>query len=90
VFCDKQSVIHLTKYQMYHERTKHIDVRYYFIREIKVIKVNKIGTADNPADMMTKPVTSRKFEHCLKLLSVQSIEGEPIGSKEDNKDSKDS
>lgn len=34
VHCDSQSAIHLTKTQMYHEMTKHIDVRYHFIREI--------------------------------------------------------
>ena len=75
MFCDNQSAIHLTKHQMYHERTKNIDVRYHFIREIKVIKVNKIDTANSPADMMTKVVPSRKFEHCLKLLGVQNGEG---------------
>jgi hypothetical protein len=31
VFCDSQSVIHLTKNQMYHEKTKHIDVGYHFL-----------------------------------------------------------
>ena len=31
VFCDSQSAIHLTKHQMYHERTRHIDVRFHFI-----------------------------------------------------------
>ena len=74
VFCNSQDAIHLTKHQMYHERTKYIDVRYHFIREIKVIKVKKISTANNPADM-TKPVPSRKFEYCLELLGVQSAEG---------------
>jgi len=59
---------------MHHERTKHIDVRYYFIREIKIIKIKKIGTTDNLTDMMTMPVLSRKFEHCLELLGVQSGE----------------
>jgi len=66
---------------MHHERTKHIDVRYHFIQEIEVIKVKKIGTADNPADMMTKPVPSRKFEYCLELLGVQSGEGLAQDSK---------
>ena len=75
VFCDSQSVIHLRKHQMYHERTKHINVRYHFIREIEVIKVKKISTADDLADMMTNLVPSRKFEYYLELLCVQSGEG---------------
>ena len=70
MICDSQSAIHLTKHQMYHERTKHIDVRYHFIQEIEVIKVKKIGTADNSTDMMTKPIPSRKFDYCLELLGV--------------------
>jgi len=32
VYCDSQSVIHLTKNHMYHKWTKHIDVRYHMIR----------------------------------------------------------
>ena len=75
VVCDSQSAVHLTKYQMYYERTKHIDVRYHFIREIEVIKIKKIGTANNPAGMMTKPVHSHKFEYCFEMLGVQSGEG---------------
>jgi hypothetical protein len=31
VFCYSQSAIHLTKNQMYHERTIHIDVKYHFL-----------------------------------------------------------
>jgi len=68
---DSQSAIHLTKHHMHHERIKHIDVRYRFIREIGVIKIKKIGTADNPADMMTKPIPSQvqvlsRIAWCLK------------------------
>jgi hypothetical protein len=75
VFCDSQSAIHLTKNLMYHERTKHIDVRYHFVREIisqKQVEVKKVGTADNPADMLTKPVSVAKFKHCLGLVGICS------------------
>ncbi|KAG8486257.1 hypothetical protein CXB51_019640 [Gossypium anomalum] len=34
VYCDSQSAIHLAKNQVYHARTKHIDVRFHFVLEI--------------------------------------------------------
>ncbi|KAB2613130.1 retrotransposon protein [Pyrus ussuriensis x Pyrus communis] len=54
-----QSAIYLAKYQVHHARTKHIDVQYHFVREIIAegeIRVKKIATTDNPADMLTKVV----------------------------------
>ena len=73
VFCDSQSAIFLTKDQMFHERTKHIDVRYHFVRDVIArgdIVVSKVSTHDNPADMMTKPLPIAKFEHCLDLVGI--------------------
>ncbi|KAG8481048.1 hypothetical protein CXB51_025755 [Gossypium anomalum] len=70
VFCDSQSAIFLTKDQMFHERTKHINVRYPFVHDIIArgdIIVSKISTHENPADMMTKSLPITKFEHCLNL-----------------------
>src|SRR4051812_18577006 len=73
LFCDNQSAIYLTKDQMFHERTKHIDVKYHYIRDVVAqgeIKVCKISTHDNPADMMTKPVSVAKFELCSDLVGI--------------------
>ena len=73
IHCDSQSAIHLAKNQVYHARTKHIDVRYHFVREILEkgrVLLQKIPTAENPADMMTKVVTAIKFQHCLNLINV--------------------
>ncbi|KAG8481491.1 hypothetical protein CXB51_026341 [Gossypium anomalum] len=79
VFCDSQSAIFLTKDQMFHERTKHIDVRYHFVRDIIArgdIVVSKTSTHENPADMMTKSLPITKFEHCLDLVNPNSHGGE--------------
>ena len=73
MFCDSQSAIHLSKNTMYHERTKHIDVRLHFIRDIvsnNEIIVSKIGTADNPADIFTKPIAVVKFQAACEKLGI--------------------
>jgi hypothetical protein len=59
IYCDSQSAIHLTKDQMITEKSKHIDIRYHFIRDIiekGSVKICKTSTHNNPADMMTKHV----------------------------------
>jgi hypothetical protein len=65
--------MHLTKDQMFHERTKHIDIKYHYVREIIAkgkLKVCKISTHYNPANMMTKHVPSSKFELCSNLVGI--------------------
>ncbi|XP_031248461.1 secreted RxLR effector protein 161-like [Pistacia vera] len=60
---DSQSAIHLCKNQVYHERTKHIDVHLHFIREMierGEIEIEKIDGSHNPADMFTKSVPFEK------------------------------
>ncbi|GJW92965.1 hypothetical protein Tco_0172637 [Tanacetum coccineum] len=73
VNCDNQGAIHLSRNVMFHERTKHINVRYHLIREImesREIKVEKIGTEDNAADAFTKVVLGPKFKYCMEILGV--------------------
>ncbi|GKC70667.1 hypothetical protein Tco_1116550 [Tanacetum coccineum] len=73
VNCDNQGAIHLSRNHVFHERTKHINVRYHFIREVleaKTVKVLKVGTEHNAADALTKVVPGLKLQHCLELLNV--------------------
>ena len=61
---------------MFHEMTKHIDVRMYFIRDViahGAIVVKKISSMDNPVDMMIKPIPTVKFRHYLDLIGVGSM-----------------
>ena len=73
VCSDSQSAIHLCKNPVYHERTKHVDVKYHFVKDqvaTGAMKIQKVSTKDNPADMGTKCVTAAKLKHCLNLLHV--------------------
>jgi hypothetical protein len=65
--------IYLTKDQMFYERTKHIDIKYHYVRYVVAqgkLQVCKISTHNNPADMMTKPVPVAKFELCSSLVGI--------------------
>jgi hypothetical protein len=64
IFCDNQGSIHLTQNPVYHGRTKHINVRVHFVRQLceeKVVQFKYISTEHNIADMFTKPLGRTKF-----------------------------
>ncbi|KAL0391481.1 UNVERIFIED_CONTAM: Retrovirus-related Pol polyprotein from transposon TNT 1-94 [Sesamum latifolium] len=72
-FSDSQSSIQLCKNPVFHDRTKHIEVRHHFIRDIVnkgVINLEKISSEENPADMGTKSFPIEKFQKCLNLLKL--------------------
>lgn len=73
LFCDNQSAIHLSKNSSFHSRSKHIDVRYHWIREVlssKQMQLEKVHTDDNGADMLTKVVTREKLEVCRQMAGM--------------------
>ncbi|RDX98381.1 hypothetical protein CR513_18707, partial [Mucuna pruriens] len=73
LFCDSQSAIHLGKNSTFHSRSKHIDVRYHWIRDAldaKLLKLTKVNTDDNVANMMTKVVLRGKFEACCEIAGL--------------------
>ena len=65
IYENNQGAIELSKNPKFHNRTKHIDVSFHFIREkvnSKVIKVSYCPTEKTLADIMTKALTKAKFE----------------------------
>ena len=58
---------------MYHARTKHIDVRFHKIRELvssgELLLAN-IHNYENTTDMLTNPITIKKFKHSLDLINI--------------------
>ncbi|CAH9139773.1 unnamed protein product [Cuscuta epithymum] len=72
IFSDSQSAIQLCKNPVFHDRTKHIDVKFHYIRDIVekgIIKLEKIPSEFNPADMGTKCLPVEKFVSCQKILN---------------------
>jgi len=74
LYSDSQSAIHLAKNSTFHSRTKHIQLKYHFIRSVLEdgeLKLEKIHTSQNPADMLTKVVTREKLRICLVSVGLQ-------------------
>lgn len=68
---DMLEVSNLLKNQDHQARSKHIDVKYHYIREITYedgARLKKISIKDNPMDMLTKVVPVSKFKHCSDLI----------------------
>lgn len=73
VFCDSQSAIALSKNAVFHERTKHVARKFHFIRDLitdGLVKVTKIPTLYNPADILTKVLPVGKLQDALELLQL--------------------
>ncbi|GJX63467.1 putative ribonuclease H-like domain-containing protein, partial [Tanacetum coccineum] len=64
IFIDNQSTISIVKNPVFHQRTKHIEIRHHFIRdayEKRLIEVDKIPTERNVADLLTKKFDGPRF-----------------------------
>ena len=73
---DSMSAIYLAKNQVHHARTKNIDVRFHFTREILDegdIELLKIHIKENPIDMLIKVVSGVKFTHCKTLIHILPV-----------------
>ena len=75
LYSDIKSVINLSKNLSFHSNTKHIHLKYHFIRSVldeEMLKLEKIHTSQNPADMLTKGVTKEKLSSCLVFVVLQA------------------
>jgi hypothetical protein len=73
---DNQSAIALSKNPVFHDRSKHIDVRYHFIRECvddNRVKIDSVGTAEQLADILTKALARERFCELRSRIGVFSV-----------------
>ena len=73
ILCDNQSGICLSKNLVFHNRSKHIDIRYHFIRDMVqrgAVRLDHIGADEQVADILTKPLGKVKFLTFRESLGV--------------------
>ena len=73
--CDNQGAIALAKDNKFHSRTKHIDLRFHFIREAvqdEKITVSYVPTEENPSDIFTKALAKPKFLRFVDMLGLRA------------------
>jgi hypothetical protein len=66
ILCDNQSCIKMTKKHVFHDKSKHIEIRYHYICDMVqrgAIKLQYVSTDEQVVDVLTKPLSRVKFEH---------------------------
>ncbi|CAL2238253.1 unnamed protein product [Prunus armeniaca] len=89
IYYDNMSTIKLSRNPVMHERSKHIDVSFHFLRDLCKNGKNELQYCkggENVADIMTKPLKQlllEKLRNMLRVCSFQSIDQGETADEED-------
>ena len=73
IYCDNKSAIALSKNPVFHGRSKHIDIKYQYIRQLVKggeIEFEFCSSEEQAADIMPKPLKAELFEKYKTMLGV--------------------
>ena len=73
IFCDNTSAINISKNLMMHSKTKHIYIKYHFVRKLvqdKEIRLEYVHSKEKIADIFTKPLPKDGFLYLRGKLGV--------------------
>ena len=76
IYEDNQSAIIMAKDPQFHGRSKHIDIKYHFIRERvtnRSLELKYCKSANMVADIMTKGLTGERFEKLRKMTGLHPM-----------------
>ena len=71
---DNVSAINLVKNPIYHQKSKHIDIKYYFVRDVfrkGEIELKYCCSTENVADIFTKNLAKPSHDKFVKLFGLQ-------------------
>nr|GEU79827.1 retrovirus-related Pol polyprotein from transposon TNT 1-94 [Tanacetum cinerariifolium] len=84
MYCDSKAAIAISCNPVQHSRTKHIDVRYHFIKEKVekgIVELFFVGTEYQLADLFTKALSEDRFKYLVRRLVKMEILLEPTSNK---------
>jgi hypothetical protein len=73
IHCDNQSCIKLLVNPVFHDKSKHIGIKYHFIRDVVgkgAVKLHYVATNEQVADVLTKSLSKVKFEYFREKLGL--------------------
>ena len=73
IYCDKMSAINISKNPIMHSKTKHIAIKYHYLRELvqkKEVRVEYVNTKEQLADIFTKALPKDAHEYLRDKLGV--------------------
>nr|GEU72719.1 ribonuclease H [Tanacetum cinerariifolium] len=76
IYCDTKAAIAISCNPVQHSRTKHIDVRYHFIKEKVekgIVELFFVGTEYQLADLFTKALTIERFKYLVRRLGMRCL-----------------
>ncbi|GJR12953.1 hypothetical protein Tco_0795605 [Tanacetum coccineum] len=81
LYCDNKSAIALCYNNVQHSRSKHIDIRYHFIKEQVengIVKLYFVRTEYQLANIFTKPLPRERFNFLIDKLDMKSMSLESL------------
>jgi len=73
LYCDNLSAINISKNLIQHSRTKHIDIRHHFIKDLveeNIVTLEHVATKEQLADIFTKALDAKQFEKLRGKLGI--------------------
>ncbi|GJT38844.1 retrovirus-related pol polyprotein from transposon TNT 1-94 [Tanacetum coccineum] len=76
MYCDSKSAIAISCNPVQHSKTKHIDIRYHFIKEHVekgTVEIYFVGTEYQLADLFTKALPKERFEYLVHRIGMRCM-----------------
>ncbi|KAA0058475.1 Retrovirus-related Pol polyprotein from transposon TNT 1-94 [Cucumis melo var. makuwa] len=77
IFCDNKATISMMKNPTFHSQTKHIDIRFHFIRDLvakEEVSLSYCSTHEQWTDILTKTLSKEKFCYFRAMMGISKFE----------------